>query len=63
LISLIKRQVKDLAAELGRVDWPTKDKVKNATLAVVVVSILVGAYLWGADVFFSWVTKHLLPRS
>jgi preprotein translocase subunit SecE len=62
LISLIKRQVKDLAAELGRVDWPTKDKVKSATISVVVVSLLVGVYLWGADVFFSWITKYLLPR-
>jgi len=62
LISVIKRQVKDLAAELNRVDWPSKDKVKSATYAVVIVSVFVGVYLWGADVFFSWVTKHLLPR-
>jgi len=62
LISVIKRQVKDLAAELNRVDWPTKDKVINATYAVLIVSIFVGIYLWGADVFFSWVTKYLLPR-
>jgi preprotein translocase subunit SecE len=62
LISVIKRQVKDLSAELNRVDWPSKDKVKGATYAVVIVSVFVGVYLWGADVVFSWLTKHLLPR-
>ncbi|MCL1908253.1 MAG: preprotein translocase subunit SecE [Holophagaceae bacterium] len=62
MISVIKRQVKDLAAELNRVDWPTKNKVLSATYAVLVVSIFVGVYLWGADVFFSWVTKYLLPK-
>ncbi|MCL1893369.1 MAG: preprotein translocase subunit SecE [Holophagaceae bacterium] len=61
MISVIKRQVKDLAAELNRVDWPTKDKVLNATYAVLIVSIFVGVYLWGADVFFSWASKYLLP--
>jgi preprotein translocase subunit SecE len=61
LISTIKRQTKDLVAELNRVDWPDKDKVRNATYAVVAVSVLVGIYLWGADIFFSWLTKFLLP--
>ncbi|MDR2698016.1 MAG: preprotein translocase subunit SecE [Holophagales bacterium] len=63
MISTIKRQVKDLIAELNRVDWPTKNKVLSATYAVVIVSVFVGTYLWAADVFFSWVTRFLVPKS
>jgi len=62
LISTIKRQTKDLLAELNRVDWPSKNKVLSATYAVVLVSVFVGVYLWGADVLFSWLTKFLAPR-
>jgi len=63
LISTIKRQTKDLIAELNRVDWPAKNKVLGATYAVVIVSVIIGTYLWGADVFFSWLTKLLVPKS
>jgi len=62
LISTIKRQAKDLIAELNRVDWPDKNKVLSATYAVVLVSAFVGVYLWGADILFSWLTKFLVPR-
>jgi preprotein translocase subunit SecE len=63
LISTIKRQVKDLIAELNRVDWPTRNKVLSATYAVVIVSVFVGTYLWAADILFSWVTHFLVPKS
>ena len=62
MITVIKRQLKDLAAELERVDWPDKEKIQKATLSVVAVSLLIGVYLWGADVFFTWLTRLLLPR-
>lgn len=62
LISTIKRQTKDLATELKRVDWPAKDKVLSSTYAVVVVSVFVGAFLWGADWVISWGMKFILPH-
>ena len=62
MISTIKRQTKDLIAELNRVDWPTKNKVLSATYAVVIVSVIIGIYLWGADIFFTWLTKFLVPK-
>jgi preprotein translocase SecE subunit len=62
LIAVIKKRVKDLADELGRVDWPTKEKIKSATLAVVFVSIIAGAYLWVTDHFFAWLARMVMPR-
>jgi len=62
LISTIKQQAKDLATDLKRVDWPSKEKVLSSTYAVVVVSVFVGIFLWGADWVISWGMKILLPH-
>ncbi len=62
LISTIKKQGKDLWAELDRVDWPSKQKVLSATYAVVAVSVFVGFFLWGADLLISWGMKFILPN-
>jgi preprotein translocase SecE subunit len=50
-----------LVDELNRVDWPDKQKVLSSTYAVVAVSLVVAAYLWGADILFNWLTSLLLP--
>ena len=49
MIGAIKQQAKDLAAELNRVDWPTKEKVMTSDWTVVIVSVFVGVYLWSVD--------------
>jgi preprotein translocase subunit SecE len=61
LISTIKQQARDLLAELNRVDWPSKEKVLNASYAVVAVSVFVGLFLWGADWVITWGMKFILP--
>ena len=49
MIGAIKQQAKDLAAELNRVDWPSKEKVMTSAWMVVIVSLFVGVYLWSVD--------------
>jgi preprotein translocase subunit SecE len=49
VIGAIKRQAKDLAVELNRVDWPSKEKVMTSAWTVAIISVFVGAYLWSAD--------------
>jgi preprotein translocase subunit SecE len=44
------------------VDWPTKDKVLGSTWTVVIVSVFVGVFLWGADWVISWGMKTILPN-
>ena len=41
--------VKDSVAELKRVTWPTKRQVWHATLVVVVLTCIVGAFLGLVD--------------
>jgi preprotein translocase subunit SecE len=53
VIGAIKQQAKDLAAELNRVDWPSKEKVMTSTWTVVTVSVFVGVYLWAVDWVFT----------
>ena len=43
MISTIKKQAKDLWAELDRVDWPGKDKVLGATSTVSVLRLFFSA--------------------
>ena len=62
MISTIKQQTRDLATELNRVDWPSKDAVLKSAWAVTVVSVFVGVYLWAADWVISWAMQFLLPR-
>ena len=62
MISAIKQQARDLLAELNRVDWPSKEKVLNASYAVVAVSVFVGLFLWGADWVITWGMKFILPH-
>jgi len=53
VIGAIKQQAKDLSAELGRVDWPSKEKVMTSAYTVVLVSAFVGVYLWSVDWVFT----------
>lgn len=62
MISNIKQQTKDLYDELKRVDWPGQKKVMSATYTVVGISLFVGIYLWGSDLFVGWLLKYLLPN-
>jgi preprotein translocase SecE subunit len=63
VISKIKLQVKDLWVEVhDRVDWPTMDKVRSATLAVVTVSVFVGAFFWGVDWVLSRGIGLIIPH-
>jgi len=62
LISTVKHQVKDLWAELGRVDWPSWEKVRGAALSVIIVSTFVGLFLFGADLLIAYGAKLILPH-
>ena len=62
MIGAIKQQVKDLFAELDRVDWPSKQKVMSATWAVLIVSALSGGFLYAADWLISMAMRLILPH-
>ena len=53
---------RDIIGELRKVTWPSRGEVYHLTLVVVVVSILFGIVLGGADLGFSWVVERTILR-
>ncbi len=62
-MNLIKRFwtfVKESKYELDKVSWPTTKELWNATKAVIVVSLVVGAYLGAVDALIRYFMKMLV---
>ena len=54
------RFVRESWAELQKVEWPTRNQLVQATIAVVIACAIVGAYLWVADQAFSKLVEKVL---
>jgi preprotein translocase subunit SecE len=50
----------DIISELKKVTWPTRDETIYLTTVVIIVSVAVGIFLGGVDLFFSWLIDKLL---
>jgi preprotein translocase subunit SecE len=44
--------LKEVRDELKKVTWPTKEQVRNATIAVIIFTTIVSIYLWILDLAF-----------
>jgi len=55
----IPKFLKEVQEELKKVTWPSKELVRNATIAVIVFTLLVSLYLWGLDLIFDRVFNYL----
>jgi len=51
--------LKEVQEELKKVTWPSKELVRNATIAVIVFTLLVSLYLWGLDLLFDRIFDYL----
>ncbi|MEZ4553548.1 MAG: preprotein translocase subunit SecE [Dehalococcoidia bacterium] len=61
--SLLKpRWVMDIISELRKVTWPSRAETAHLTIVVIVVSLLFGVLLGGADLIFSWVVEQTILR-
>ena len=54
--------IEDIASELKKVTWPTRDETVYLTTVVIVVAVSVGILLGGIDLFFNWFMDRLLLR-
>lgn len=52
--------LKESKAELGKVTWPTRQQAVNSTILVIVVSIVVAAFLGGADYVLNWALEQII---
>jgi preprotein translocase subunit SecE len=57
-----KEYLKEVKAELKKVEWPTRQQVKRATILVFAVSAVVGGLLGGLDFIFTKLFATLLQK-
>ena len=49
MVNGIKTYWKETVSEMEKVTWPTKDELVGSTIVTVVVSLLVGFFIFGVD--------------
>ncbi len=52
--------VQEALDELKKVTWPTKAEILRLTVAVMVISVAVGAFLGGVDFILTKITEVVL---
>jgi preprotein translocase subunit SecE len=55
--------VREVLAELKRVDWPTRREATSATVVVVIVLTLMAVYLFAFDSLYTAMFKKWLLRT
>jgi preprotein translocase subunit SecE len=60
MIEKIKTYWNETVAELGKVTWPSRDEVTGSTVVVVIVSAVVGFFIFGVDLLLAQGVSMLL---
>ncbi|MDD5942715.1 preprotein translocase subunit SecE [Fibrobacter sp.] len=58
----IQQYVKESIEELKKVTWPIWEELKGSTLVVMLFSVIMGLYIAGLDVGFSWIIDKIMGR-
>ena len=48
----MRAYLKEVRGEMKKVTWPSKDDMIKTTIAVIVISLFFGVYLFGVDFIF-----------
>jgi preprotein translocase subunit SecE len=51
--------LREVRNEMKRVTWPSRKEVYATTMVVILTSAFFGLYLWGLDLFFTWLVNWL----
>jgi preprotein translocase subunit SecE len=55
-----RRFVAESWAELKKVEWPTQNQLIQGTVVVLIACVIVGVYLWGADIVLKRFVENVL---
>jgi len=58
-VTRIRRYFDEVWSELRKVSWPTREQVRNLTVLVFAISLVVGLYITILDTIFQNVIKLL----
>ena len=62
IVGAIVTFLRDVRSELRKVTWPTWDDVRNLTIIVIAVSMMVGVALGAIDAVFEQLFRVILQR-
>jgi preprotein translocase subunit SecE len=51
-VTRLRRYFKEVVSELRKVSWPTREQVRNLTVLVFAISLVVGLYITVLDIAF-----------
>ena len=51
--------LRDVRGEMKKVTWPSKNDLTKTTIAVVIISLFFGMYLFGVDFFFARIFQRI----
>ncbi len=57
-----ERYLREVWAELKRVDWPSRPELIASTIVVVAVLLAMALYLGAWDALFTWIFTRVLVR-
>ena len=60
-MSRLRRFLDEAYSELKKVSWPTREQVRNLTVLVFVISVVVGVYITVLDLGFAQLVRVLVP--
>jgi preprotein translocase subunit SecE len=53
----LQQFVEDVQTEMKRVTWPDREQLRNATVVVLIFSILIAIVIGLMDTLFSWFVR------
>jgi preprotein translocase subunit SecE len=59
MIGKIKSFTNEIVAEMKKVSWPTRDQLKESTVVVIVMTLLITAIVWVIDTGLTEVLKAI----
>ncbi|MEZ4650145.1 MAG: preprotein translocase subunit SecE [Candidatus Eisenbacteria bacterium] len=59
-ISRLQVFLGDVKSEAKKVTWPSRDEVRDATIAVVIASALLAVFIFGVDQIMNFLIKAIL---
>lgn len=60
MINKITKFLKEIRQELTKVAWPSKDELRDSTIVVILLSILLSAFIGVVDLGLSRITSLIL---
>lgn len=60
-IGKLRANIRDIAAELRKVTWPTREETRNLTIVVIGISIFLGALLGSVDFVLTYLYRLINP--